>query len=94
MNSRVQAILEDYDCLLEMHEEQADIIDFEDIEAHAFWNQIETDLKQLSRRIASVKRGKGLHPDDLDEVVRRIEELNDLYGELAAISWRGNAAAG
>jgi len=93
MNSRVQAILEDYDCLLEMHEEQADSIDFEDIEAHALWDQIETDMKQLSRRIASLKRGKGTHVDDLEEVVRRIEELNDLYGELAAMSWRETAAA-
>lgn len=87
MNSRIRAILEDYEGMLEMHDEQAEAVDLADIEAREIWDQIEGDLKALARRISRLRRGTEAHDDDLEEIELQMEELSDLYNELGSLSW-------
>jgi archaellum component FlaC len=86
MDFRVRTILDDYEGLVEMHEEYAEDDDPQDIDQRALWEQIQMDLKQLSRQIASLQRGAEFDEEQLEEIELQIEDLNDLYGELASLS--------
>jgi len=90
MESRVAMFLEDFDGLVESHDEyvetlEADNVDSDDIETRAIWTEIEELFKQLSRRVVGLRRGGAASEDEMDELEEMMENLNELYGELGAL---------
>ena len=85
MESRVEMYLEDFEGLLDLHTEYSDSIDPGNIDARVVWDEIEHSLKLLSKRTERLRRQTIVSEDDMDELESMLEDLNEQYGELAAL---------
>lgn len=84
-DGRVAAITDEYQQLLEMHQEYADLVlDVDDPEVHELWQEIQAGRRQLLGRIRALADGR-TSADILDDLEERIDELNEHYWDLAAL---------
>ncbi len=86
MIDRVKALQEDYASLLEMHGEYAEMLEGGSIEARELWEEIEELLKDVTRIIRRIDGQRTVDEEILDELDEQMSELNDQYGEFAALA--------
>jgi len=90
MESRVAMFLEDFDGLVESHDEYVETLESDDVESddpetRAVWSEIEELFKQLSRRVVRLRRDGSASEDEMDDLESLMENLVELYGELGAL---------
>ena len=86
MESRVEMFLEDFDGLIESHTEFVDSLDADDAEVGAALAEIEVLLKPLASKARQLRNRGTADDDEMDTLETMMEELNDLFVELAAVA--------
>lgn len=85
MLDRLEMLLEDFQGLVDLHDEYAELVEPDDIEMRRLWEEIQTRMSTLTKSVARLRRRGSDEGDLFDEVELEIEELNDSYGDLAAL---------
>lgn len=86
MESRVEMFLDDFDGLIESHSEYVDSLDTSDVEIRATLADIKALLKPLSAKAKRLRHSGTASDDEMDVAEAMMEEVNDLFGELAALA--------
>ncbi|MBW2424310.1 MAG: hypothetical protein JRG86_08680 [Deltaproteobacteria bacterium] len=84
-DERIEGLCEDFERLLELHDEYEEAVDLDDGETRACWEEIVRRLDHLSPRIEKLRDAD---PDDkqlIDGVEVLLEELDEAYGDLAEL---------
>ncbi|HPG28537.1 MAG: hypothetical protein H6748_14630 [Spirochaetaceae bacterium] len=80
---RAESLVDDFDRLMELHEEYADAVESDDAETRELWESLDQQMSALARRIARLRDGGSASKSQLDDLEAVIEELDEAYSELA-----------